>query len=169
MGTHVKNAGPQWYLCFQSDNNLVRVLWDHSLHGSRLIYIGCEDWVITRVSGSLSSLPFHLCWYNFLWLHQYESVIIFYTFSLLSFVSHHLFSCWLFHIYLFLTLIHVFDLLASPYPLHIALTTWQFLFYLIFHHWHFHCLLSSLLAHKIILHIASYTRGYWVWSLGTWI
>ena len=25
------------YLCFQSDNNLVRVLWDHSLHGSGLI------------------------------------------------------------------------------------------------------------------------------------
>ena len=33
------------YLCFQSDNSLVRVSWDPSLHGSGLIYIGCEDWV----------------------------------------------------------------------------------------------------------------------------
>ena len=38
-------------------------------------------------------------------------------------------------------------------------------FSLIFHHWHFHCLLSSSLAHEIILHITSYTWGYWVLEL----
>ena len=39
-------------------------------------------------------------------------------FSLLSFIFDHLFSCWLFHIYSFLPLIHVFVLVASSYRLH---------------------------------------------------
>ena len=56
-------------------------------------------------------------------------VIILCIFLFLSFISHYLFSSWSFHIYSFLTLIHVFDLLASPYLLHTTLTTWPFFFF----------------------------------------
>ena len=107
------------YLCFLSNNSLVRVLWDPSLHGLGLVYIGCEDWVTYHLDFRITvftTIPSLVIWFSLaalIWVSHHPCI-----FSLLLFIFDHPFSWWLFHIYSFLPLIHVFVLVASSYPLH---------------------------------------------------
>ena len=119
MWAYLKASRSLRYSCFLSNNSLVRVLWDPSLHGSGLVYIGCEDWVTHHYDLQITvftSIPSLVIWFSLvalIWVSHHPCI-----FSLLSFIFDHPFSWWLFHIYSFLPLIHVFVLVASSYPLH---------------------------------------------------
>ena len=117
------------YSCFLSNNSLMRVLWDPSLHGLGLVYIGCEDLVTYHSDFRITvftTIPFLVVWFSLaalIWVSHHPCI-----FSLLSFTFDHLFSWWLFYIYSFLTLILVFVLVASSYPLHSVEDLTTFLF-----------------------------------------
>ena len=125
-------------------------------------------WVWVLSNPSLSSLLFHFWWYDF-------------SLAALIWVGHH-------SLYLFTSLIHF------PSSLFMLIILYLFFSYIdtcLCSISHFisitYCIedlttslfsyISSLtrplfaielVGSRIILHITSYTRGYWVWSLATW-
>ena len=157
------------YSCFLSNNSLMRVLWDPSLHGLGLVYIGCEDLVTYHSDFRITvftTIPSLVVWFSLvaiIWVGHHPlyllASLIHFQSSLFILIIPYLFLSYidtcLWFISLFISITYRIEDLTTSFSL-------------IVHHWHFHCLLSSWLAHEITLHITSYTWGYWVWSLDTW-
>ena len=120
-----------------------------------------DEWPFTRVSRSLSYPSFHHWWYDFPLLYWYGLIIIHSTFSLPSFVCHHLFSDLCLTFYPFPTYWYTFPIRYLFHIIHMFHWWFDYSSFLSFHHWHFLWLPLDPWLMRFFLCITSY---HWVFE-----